>query len=332
VDVPSFCRHNRFIDNCPICSPKVAPPKRAAKPASGSAAAPRADRATSSGSSTRRAGTSSAVRVRKLTRAVEDGYSSPLVPGLKASADAEQLAEELGFAVGRLEELTDAPSGLYAEAGSATDRDEALWLATQIVLLGPAEGADDPFEALRGVVVDWAGGSLPDLDGFTLGPRSPFADATAAARGLASFRAWAGRAGSLHAAFEGDEVWTAERRFERIFERLGTVTGLGRARYDVLLVAGALGLVPLQATSLIAGDRDDATAAAKRIFGIGDRLLLDRRADELARAAEVPIAAFDLALANFGRPANRVRYLIGATEAAADPAARDRALSALKLG
>jgi hypothetical protein len=271
------------------------------------------------------------MRVRKLARAVEDGYSSPLVTGLKASADAEALADELGYAAGRLEELADAPTGLFAEAGSAPDRDEGLWLATQVVLLGPAEGTEDPFAALRDVVVPWAGDAQPDLDGFTFGPRSPFADAAAAARGFASFRAWAGRAGSLTAAFVGDEVWTPERRFERIFERLGTVSGLGRARYDVLLVAGALGLVDVHATSLIAGDRDDATAAAKRVFGIGDRLLLDRRAEELARTAEVPIAAFDLALANFGRPANRERYLVGATEAAADPAARDRALSALGL-
>jgi hypothetical protein len=328
VDVPSFCRHNRFIDNCPICSPKVAPPKSKSATAK-SASAPRAPR---SASSTRRPGTSSAVRVRKLTRAVEDGYSSPLVTGLKASADAEQLADELGYAAGRLEELRDAPTGLFADAGSAPDRDEGLWLATQIVLLGPAEGAEDPFAALREVVVPWAGDALPDLDGFAFGPRSPFADAAAATRALTSFRAWAGRAGSLTAAFVGDEVWTPERRFERIFERLGTVTGLGRARYDVLLVAGALGLVDVNATSLIAGDRDDATAAAKRVFGIGDRLLLDKRADELAHAADVPIAAFDLALANFGRPANRERYLVGATAAAADPAARDRALDALGLG
>jgi hypothetical protein len=270
--------------------------------------------------------------VRKLTRAVEDGYSSRLVPGLKASADAEQLAEELGFAAGRLEELAVAPTGLYAEAGSAPDRDEGLWLVTQVVLLGPAEGTDDPFAALRDVVVPWSGGELPALDGVAFGPRSPFADAAAAQRGLTSFRAWADRAGSLSDAFVGDEVWTPERRFERIFERLGTVSGLGRARYDLLLVAGALGLVDVRATSLIAGDRDDATAAAKRVFGIGDRLLLDRRADELAQAADVPIGAFDLALANFGRPANRERSLVGATDAAADPAARDRAHAALGLG
>lgn len=326
--MPSFCRHNRFIDNCPICSPKVAPPKRAAAKPAGA----RTPRAAGSSATTRRAGTSSAVRVRKLTRAVEDGYSSPLVPGLKASADAEQLAEEIGFAAGRLEELAVAPTGLYADAAAATDADQALWLVAQIVLLGPAEQVDDPFAGLRAAVVDWAGGALPDLDGFALGPRSPFADAAAAGRGFASLRAWAGRAGSISAAVQGDEVWTPERRFERIYERLGTVSGVGRARYDVLAVAGALGLTALHATTLQAGDHDDATAAAKRVFGIGDRLLLDRRADELAQAAEVPIAAFDLALANFGRPAARPRYLVGATAAAADPSARDRALSALGLG
>jgi hypothetical protein len=41
--------------------------------------------------------------------------------------------------------------------------------------------------------------------------------------------------------------------------------------------------------------------AAKRVFGIGDPLLLARRAADLAAAAEMPIAAFDLGLQNWAR-------------------------------
>jgi hypothetical protein len=38
---------------------------------------------------------------------------------------------------------------------------------------------------------------------------------------------------------------------------------------------------------------------AKRAFGIGDPLLLDRRASELARACGVPLEALDLGLHNW---------------------------------
>jgi hypothetical protein len=313
------------------------------------------------------------VRVRCLARAEEDGYHSRLVPGLRATADAEQLADELGFAVGRLVELAAAPPGLYAEAASAPDGDEAAWLIAQLVLLGPEEGAEDPFAALREVVVPWAGGGLPDTDLLAersraavgeatsptplgaqparrtaasavvghagtvaaarsgLGPRSPYADAAAAGRGLAALRAWAERGGGLAAALAGDAAWTPERRFERLYERLGTVSGIGRGRYDLLVVLGRLGIADVRATKLAAGDTDDATLAAKRVFGIGDRLLLDRRATDLAVAAELPIEALDLALANLGRPAGTPRMTIGASAGAVDAAARTRAAAALGL-
>jgi hypothetical protein len=290
------------------------------------------------------------MRVRRVARAVEDGYASPLVPGLKATADAEALAEEIGFSTGRMAELADAPPGLYADAASAPDPDEGAWLAAQVVLLGPEEGAEDPFAGLREVVVPWAGGAVPDpaplaerarvaraahgtsiagpaLSG--LGPRSPYGDTASARRGLAALRGWAERHGGLAEALRGDPSWTPERRFERLFERLGTVSGIGRARYDLLVVLGQLGLVDVHATSLHPGDRDDATVAAKRVFGIGDRLLLDRRATELAEAAEVPVAALDLALANFGRPPGAPHMTIGATEGAADEDAAARAAAAL---
>ncbi len=114
------------------------------------------------------------------------------MPGLRATADAEQLAEEIGFATGRLAELAAAPPGLYADAATAADADEGIWLAAQIVLLGPAEEADDPFAALRDVVVGWGAGA-PDLEGLRFGPRSPFADAAARAT-LAGVAARLGRA------------------------------------------------------------------------------------------------------------------------------------------
>ncbi|MFN8204284.1 MAG: hypothetical protein U0S48_17135 [Solirubrobacteraceae bacterium] len=319
--MPTFCRHNRFIQNCPICRAPEPPRRRAATPASGAT--------TRRGGATRSARPSSGIRVRHLERAAEDGYASPLVPGLKATADAEALADELGFATGRLAELAVAPPGLYADAGGASDRDEGIWLALQTVLIGPLDEADDPFAALREAVVPWAGGAAPAAEAIRLGPRSPFADGAAAARGLAAVRAWLERQGGPSTALDGDATWTAQRRFDRLYERLGTVAGLGRARYDALAVLGQLGLAAVEAASLHAGDRDDATLAAKRVFGIGDRLLIDRRARDLAEGAGLPIAALDLALANHGRPPGSPRMTIGATAAAADADARELAAAAL---
>jgi hypothetical protein len=272
------------------------------------------------------------MRVRKLSRAADDGYSSSLVPGLRATADAESLAEELGFAVGRLTELSSEPRGLFAEAALAADRDEGVWLAAQVVLLGPLDEADDPFAAVQAVAVPWAGGEIPSLDGFPLGSRSPFASPEAATKGFVSLRAWASRLGGPAAALSGDIAWTPERRFERIFERLGTVAGLGRARYDLLNVAGKLALAEVEAPSLLAGQNDDATNAAKRVFGIGDPILLNRRASELMEEAEIPMGALDLALVNLDRPAGRPRLLVGASADVTDADAWARAASALRVG
>jgi hypothetical protein len=61
---------------------------------------------------------------------------------------------------------------------------------------------------------------------------------------------------------------------------------------------------------------DDATTvAAKRVFGIGDKMLLERRARDLADAVELPIEALDLALFNWAAPP-RGRATMGSTAVA----------------
>ena len=71
--------------------------------------------------------------------------------------------------------------------------------------------------------------------------------------------------------------------------------------------SGASGLYELRADSLHFSSASDAhsgdltTLAAKRVFAIGDPLLLERRARVLAEAISVPIETLDLALANWGR-------------------------------
>jgi hypothetical protein len=49
-------------------------------------------------------------------------------------------------------------------------------------------------------------------------------------------------------------------------------------------------------------EEDATTQAAKRILQSGDKMLLERRARDLAEAADVPLAALDRALALWGDP------------------------------
>ncbi|HEV7805141.1 MAG TPA: hypothetical protein VGO80_04940 [Solirubrobacteraceae bacterium] len=304
---PSFCRHNRFISNCPICRQPDPPP--GARRSSGSAAPKRAASSRAAGASRSR----SAVRVRKLSQAADDGYRSELVPGLKASADAERLADELAFATARLAELAADPPELYAQIGAEPDAEEALWLAFLTAYLTPTED-EDPFAGIRAAHVPWSSGELPDL-GVALGMRTAH-DRAAGERTVLAYRAWAQRAGGQQAAFEGEGAWTPERRFDRLFERLA-LPGFGRpGRYDLLVTLGRLGVVDVRASTLELSD-DATTIAAKRVFGIGDKMLLERRARDLADAVEVPIEALDLALFNWAAP-QRGRATMGSAAVASD--------------
>jgi hypothetical protein len=185
-----------------------------------------------------------------------------------------------------------------------------------IAYLSPVEGGD-PFvgirEALAGVgpdgASDWRTGALPDLTNVPLGPRTSHDPARGSAT-LAAYRQWVertrGAAGGEAGAFAGDPAWSPTRRFERLFERL-TLPGLGRAgRYELLVALGRLGLYDLEGDSLHFADirgaasGDPTTVAAKRVFGIGDPVNLERRALALAQAVRVPVEALDLALANWG--------------------------------
>lgn len=341
--VPTFCRHNRFLANCPICSRDQAP----------AAGGRRASTTRGGGASTRTRGAGSrsggGVRVRHVARAVDDGFRSTLVAGLKASDDAARLAEEIAFATARLATLASEPPGLYANvaeaAGSAVapegaaaavatspaataGREEATWLAFLIAYLGPLDG-EDPFAGVRAAHVPWASGELPSLDDVPLGPRTSHDPARGTAT-LAAYRAWAQRAGSQGAAFAGEAAWAPERRFARVFERLA-LPGLTRdARFDLLATLGALGVYELQAATLGFGGADETTVAAKRVFGIGDTLLLDRRAAELAAASDVPLAALDAALWNWSRPSHAGRATLG-WPGEPDPAVTERVAAALGL-
>ena len=246
------------------------------------------------------------MRVRKVTQAADDGYRNELVAGIKATADAERLAAELAFATARLGELAGDPPELYARIGAEPDLEEALWLAFLTAYLTPTAD-EDPFANIRAAHVSWSSGELPDL-GVALGIRSSH-DRAAGTRTVLAYRAWAQRSGGQQAAFQGESSWTSQRRFDRLFERLA-VGGFARpGRYDLLVTLGRLGVVDVRPTSLQLTD-DATTVAAKRVFGIGDKMLLERRARELADAAGVPIEALDLALFNWAAP-ERSRATMG---------------------
>lgn len=329
--MPTFCRHNRLVQNCPICSREQSVQPRPIVSSStprASVAAPRAPRGGAGRSSAAGARTGTGVRVRRLARGAEDGYRSRLVPGLKSSEDAERLAEELAFSATRLRRLSEDPPGLYAEVAAAQpDLEERTWLAFLVAYLCPLD-ADDPFAAVGAARVSWHSGEEPALDAVQTGSRT----AHEADRGTATvdaYRAWAQRAGSQEAAFVGETAWTPERRFARAFERLA-LPGFHRdARFDLLVTLGWLGVYELRAGSLQIGGANEPTLAAKRILGIGDPMLLERRSADLAAACELPLDALDAGFYNWGRGK---RATLGLEPAAQpDPEALDSSRAALGL-
>ena len=273
-----FCRHNRMTAKCPICSKELeaelrgkAPPRPA-----GIRRAPAAPGAAGS----RRAATprSGGVVTRRLARAQDDGYRNQLVPGLRATADAERLAAALAIAAERID-----PPGPYDAVATEPDREQATWLAFLLALAGP--GDPERQDAVVASAPRFEDGELPE----------PLAEH---ARAVAAYRQWAERAGSQAAGFTGEPDWSPQRRFARVFERLA-LPGLGRAaRFELLATLGAAGLYELEPDTLHLGAGDDATVqAAKRALLSGDAMLLERRARDLAAACELPLAALDRGLA-----------------------------------
>src|SRR4051794_22657031 len=242
-----FCRHNRLEVNCPICSREKAG-ARPAPPRSGTStrrpgSAPGAPAARRNGAGSR----AGRLVTRKLARATEDGYHSDLIPGVKATADAERLAAALAVAAERLE--FPGPHPAVAEAG---DIEDATWLAFLLALAGPER---------------------PELQAAIAQARPAFADGDVpsglgadAERTIAAYRAWAARAGSQEAAVAGENSWTPQRRFARTFDRLA-LPGFSRAaRFEFLLTLGAAAIQEVEADGLhVAVAHDDVTTlAAKR--------------------------------------------------------------------
>src|SRR4051794_2547882 len=278
-----FCRHNRLEVNCPICAREKAPAARSTSGVSRSTTprrpgAPPPARRNGSGS---RAGR---LVTKRVAREADDGWRSDLVPGVRATADAERLAAALATAEARL----DFP-GPHPVLAEIEDPEQATWLAFLLAVAGSErpelqqtlESPPPPVDA--------------PLEDSGLGP--------AAERTIAAYRAWAQRSGSQVAAIAGEPSWTPQRRFARTFDRLA-LPGFGRPeRFEFLTTLGAAGTYELAADSLhVAVAHDDATTlAAKRALNSGDAMLLERRAAALAEGTAVPIGALDRALALWDR-------------------------------
>ena len=271
--------------------------------------------------------------VRREGRASDDGYRSELLPGLRASADAHRLADEIGFSAGRLRVLASAPPDLYGEIRALADEDleQATWACVLTAYLCPLEG-EAPFAGIR-LALSEDRETLADLREVPLGPRTCH-DRARGPETLVAYRRWIAQASSARLAFTGDQGWSAQRRFERLFERLALPGFARRGRYELLVMLGRLGLYELQPDSLnLAGGRgasasDLATVAAKRVFAIGDPLHLERRSAAFAQAVSVPIEALDVALANWGA---RERATLGFAPETVDREALAQARAALGL-
>jgi hypothetical protein len=244
-----------------------------------------------------------------------------------------------------------APPGLYGEAKTliAGDPERATWISFLIAYLSPLQDGGDPFGGIRAALA-----AMPTLDApiatellsdpgaIALGPRSSH-DPARGGDTLLAYREWVQRYSATSGdeavaaqvvAFSGDASWTPERRFERLFERL-SLPGFGRmGRYELLVSLGRAGAYEMKADSLHLGGargtpgEEPTVLAAKRVFGIGDPLLLDRRAGALAEAIAVPIETLDLALANWAAPS---RATLGFASETRDEGAHERAVRALGL-
>jgi hypothetical protein len=282
-----FCRHNRLTTNCPICSKELEAELRAKAPPRLASVRRPAARGRTPRSRRAAAARPGGLVTRKLARAEDDGYRNALVPGLRATADAERLAGALLDAAERLE-----PPGPYEAVATEPDREQATWLAFLLALVGP--DAPEAQDTVAAAAPRFQDGELPDLPGDH-------------GRAIAAYRQWAQRAGSQVAGFTGEADWSPQRRFARVFERLA-LPGLGRApRYELLVTLGAAGVYELDPDLLqLNVEEDTTTQAAKRVLLSGDKMLLERRARELAAACELPLAALDRGLAVWGTPSAEV--------------------------
>lgn len=307
--MPTFCRHGRFEASCGICRQEKAKaePQTVTPRAKGTAA--RRPAGSSRSASTSTPSRSRSMVTGRLQRAADDGFSSDLLPGVRSSQTALQLARELTAAEARLSVYGSPEAGAWTTVADLAGEPHRAFVAALVIAVAAPDGsagsvataaaalaalqASDPsLQALETIA------EAKDLAGLLeAGPRGPRAhDASGAA--LAVPLQLAQRSGgSLEAGLAGEAGWSPERRFARLIDRLA-LRGLPRAvRYDLLVALGRSGVLPVRAEALHLG-ADQVTDAAKRIFAVAETALLERRAAALVEATGVAFDALELALWN----------------------------------
>ena len=212
---------------------------------------------------------------KRVARAADDGYRNPLIPGVKATIEAQYLALTIVDASKRLEY-----PGPHPAVAEQDDRSQAVWLAFLLALVGP-ENSELQDKIGRGAY-PCSDDSLSDF------PQRYHST-------ISAYRDWINRVGSVDEAFVGDSSWTATRRFARMFERLSLPNFARHNRFELLVTLAAANLYELEADSLHIPTDDATSLAAKRLFNSGDRMFLERRVQALAQECQVPLAALDYA-------------------------------------
>ena len=338
--MPTFCRHNRFIERCPICS-KTLPGQRAGGRRARRAAAAPAPRAARRRRAPRRAERPTGCACAARAARADDGYCSPLVPGLRASADAARLAEEIAFSSARLRgargRRRPAPTARGRRAPRRATSSARPGSCFLLAYLSPLE---DERARSRHRRCSPPRRPTPSARRARRAARRRRRSGRAARttrprrRTLLAYAQWArARRRAAGRAFSGDAGWTPERRFERLFERLALPGLRARgARYELLVSLGRLGrlraagrLAAPAPARVAAPARTRPTLAAKRVFGIGDPLLLDRRAARARRGGRRAAGGARPRALQLGRAAS-ARRSASARRPTPDAAARAAAL------
>lgn len=301
---PVFCRHGRFENRCAICRSEKAGAEPKAKEPAAKGTARRRAAGTASARGAARTPRRRGVVTGSLTRHADDGFRSELVPGLRASAAADDLAREMAAAEARLDALGTPDAGLWLAVSERSDDDALPALAAALVLAIASPDADAGSVATAAAALDALGDGTPDADALAAadevlvaGPRGPRGSDAEGVVAAVVAKLTARGAGSVTAALRGEASWSAERRFARLFDAL-SVRGLPRAvRFDLMTALGRSGVVDARAGALALG-ADQVTDAAKRVFAVSDTVLLERRVTALAEAGALEIDVIEQALWN----------------------------------
>ena len=279
--VPTFCRHNRLEATCPICARKRTDGRRRLEPRR---ATPRPARSASAARAVRRAAAACkraphGARGRRRLRA----RAAARAAQLRRRGAAGRRARLRGGAPGRAVRPT-RPASTPTWRARPTSRRPPGWPSSSPTCR--------PWRATtrgrrsRAARTTLGVGRAADARG-----RRARAARRARSRARRIDPAGLPRVGGARrlagAGLHRRARVARQRRFDRAFERL-SLPGFGRApRFELLVVLGRLGRLrraPVVAAALRRRARPDVVAS-KRVFGIGDPLLLQRRAARPRRPA-----------------------------------------------